>query len=659
MSVTLSLFAGAGAQFLDNSGNVLTGGLIYTYNAGTTTPLATYTSNLGNTEHPNPIVLDAAGRIPGGEIWLTTGFGYKFVTKDSNNVLIGTYDNVPSSSQPPIVNDASSISYEGGNNIVAGNFIIGQTYLITSIGSTNFQLIGASANTVGILFIATGVGSGTGTAQYSRTVQAKFKDIISVKDFGAIGNGVNDDTVAIQTALNQTSRRVFFPAGQYKITSTLTIYQDAILEGDGGSGELGSSNITVIQVTGDFDAFKLYAPTITSYYGYLTIKRITIDKIGGTARSNNGLYIANFAPNVILENVYTINFNNGFKLYFGIAQINACVATNCNIGFNVFGTSFVIQNCYAKNGNIGYQINDQTVYSTLISCASDNNSVVAYKFLGTTGPFVTDGTSSLLRLQNCGAESCGQYMYVDGNFDIEVVSPSVANITGSPTFAYLESAKRLMVRDVGSLGNLNWLDFNQAKCNPDVVIVEGDMPHYTNVTPPDSAYPNLPIAQVDFKTLMSSPANLGLAKTRIPSLTYDPGASSGTVSTVEKGIFVTQATSAHKLRVTSNVLSNSFMATAQITYSAMNTSGAGDAGGQIYLCVSNTGGINAIYTKTSADITVAISSGPTNGAPYGGTYTYFDISSSYDFNYLWDITAYVNFEVLPPTVYNNWSVSLT
>jgi len=41
MSVTLSLFAGAGAQFLDDSGNVLTGGLIYTYAAGTTTPLAT------------------------------------------------------------------------------------------------------------------------------------------------------------------------------------------------------------------------------------------------------------------------------------------------------------------------------------------------------------------------------------------------------------------------------------------------------------------------------------------------------------------------------------------------------------------------------------------------------------------------------------------
>ena len=205
MNVTLSLFAGAGAQFLDNNGNILSGGLIYTYGAGTTTPLATYTSNLGTDSHPNPIVLDSAGRIPGGEIWLSNGLGYKFVTKDSNGVLIGTYDNVPSSAQPPITNDASSIYYEQGlSTITAGSFVIGQTYLITSIGSTNFQLIGATSNTVGLHFIATGVGSGTGTAQLSITVQTTLRNIqtklstelINIEDFGAIGNGIADDTEA-------------------------------------------------------------------------------------------------------------------------------------------------------------------------------------------------------------------------------------------------------------------------------------------------------------------------------------------------------------------------------------------------------------------------------------------------------------------------------
>ena len=47
MAVNLSPYGGVGAQFLDNSGNVLTGGKIFTYAGGTTTPQATYTSSNG------------------------------------------------------------------------------------------------------------------------------------------------------------------------------------------------------------------------------------------------------------------------------------------------------------------------------------------------------------------------------------------------------------------------------------------------------------------------------------------------------------------------------------------------------------------------------------------------------------------------------------
>ena len=46
----------------------------------------------------------------------------------------------------------------------AGSFVLGQTYTILSVGTTNFVAIGASSNTVGVEFVATGVGSGTGTA---------------------------------------------------------------------------------------------------------------------------------------------------------------------------------------------------------------------------------------------------------------------------------------------------------------------------------------------------------------------------------------------------------------------------------------------------------------------------------------------------------------
>jgi hypothetical protein len=95
MAVNLSPVGGAAAQFFTNSGQVLTGGKLYTYAAGTTTPAVTYTTNSGLTANSNPIILDAAGRVPSsGEIWLSSGTQYKFVLKDANDVQLWTVDNI-------------------------------------------------------------------------------------------------------------------------------------------------------------------------------------------------------------------------------------------------------------------------------------------------------------------------------------------------------------------------------------------------------------------------------------------------------------------------------------------------------------------------------------------------------------------------------------
>lgn len=93
-NVNLSAFGGVGWQFFDNNGVPLAGGLIYTYAAGTTTPQATYTTSAGTVAHTNPIVLNSAGRVPGGELWLVMGLNYKFVLQTSAAVLIATYDNI-------------------------------------------------------------------------------------------------------------------------------------------------------------------------------------------------------------------------------------------------------------------------------------------------------------------------------------------------------------------------------------------------------------------------------------------------------------------------------------------------------------------------------------------------------------------------------------
>jgi hypothetical protein len=103
MTVYLSAFAGAGAQFFTDDNVVLSGGKIYTYAAGTSTPLATYTSSSGSEANPNPIVLDSGGRLP-EDMWLTSGSTYKFVLQDSDSVQIGSYDNIPG------INDAALLS---------------------------------------------------------------------------------------------------------------------------------------------------------------------------------------------------------------------------------------------------------------------------------------------------------------------------------------------------------------------------------------------------------------------------------------------------------------------------------------------------------------------------------------------------------------------
>jgi hypothetical protein len=94
MSVSLSPFYGVGGQLFNNNGDPLAGGKIFTYLAGTTTNAATYTTSAGNVAHTNPIILNGAGRVPSGEIWLLFNTAYKFVVTDSNDVLIGTFDNV-------------------------------------------------------------------------------------------------------------------------------------------------------------------------------------------------------------------------------------------------------------------------------------------------------------------------------------------------------------------------------------------------------------------------------------------------------------------------------------------------------------------------------------------------------------------------------------
>lgn len=93
----------------------------------------------------------------------------------------------------------------------------------------------------------------SGSGAVTRSTSDKFSDIISVKDFGAVGDGLIDDTLAIQQALSAHDH-VFVPSGTYLITTTITLTRGKSLFGEGSAAILkGQSNsFNLIEITEGF-----------------------------------------------------------------------------------------------------------------------------------------------------------------------------------------------------------------------------------------------------------------------------------------------------------------------------------------------------------------------------------------------------------------------
>ena len=392
MAVNLSPVGGVAAQFFDNDGNVLSGGKIYTYAAGTSTPAATYTSSNGTIAHSNPIILDSAGRVPTGEIWLTDSINYKFVLKDANDALIATYDNISginsnfisfTNSQQIITATAGqtvfnlSISYQPGTNSLSvfvdgvNQYGPGAQYAYTETDSdtvtfTNGLHVGAE-----VKFTTTqqqGAGAvdasqvsytPAGTGAVTTNVQAKLRQTVSVLDFGADPTGVLDSTAAFnlatKSAYTSTGNSdqnfpgfVEVPAGLYKITSTVFVHKGQHLCGSGPGTKINATGMLGLSIP----LFKL---------GYSA----TAQDAGALPPEISGFFTDGGPNAAVIEcqvagaHIHDLFLSGpGIGLTLGGADT---IVTNiiCDVGLNGFtitGQNHIIDSCLFFNQNYPIQV---------------------------------------------------------------------------------------------------------------------------------------------------------------------------------------------------------------------------------------------------------------------------------------------------------------
>ena len=274
-----TLTPSAKQQFFDANGNPLAGGKLYTYAAGTTTPLATYTDSSGGTPNTNPVILDSRGEA---NIWLGSSV-YKFKLTTSTDVELWTVDNI------------ASYNYD---------------VLTTLAASGGSALVG---------FIQSGSGA------TARTVQAKLRDVISVKDFGAVGNGTTDDTTALTNALaaaagNELSLE---PGKTYKVTAALVMSPNTTLQMNGSTIDFVISGSTqcllptsgcsvlngVVKNTGSSPsgAGQYQAPVCVGNYatgaGYRNIVLRGLEIISNRP-DGNGIFVTGASDNIVIDQIY-------------------------------------------------------------------------------------------------------------------------------------------------------------------------------------------------------------------------------------------------------------------------------------------------------------------------------------------------------------------
>ena len=286
------------SQFTDN-GNFLASGLIWFYEAGSTTPLAAYTSQTGASAWTNPIVLDVRGET-GGTIWLAAGQAYKIVLEgppeygQSHGVVISTFDNIQG------VNDPASPT--GGTAQNWYTFAGSPVY----VSGTQFTLSGDQTSTFQVnRRIRTQNSSGVVYGTITASTYTTLTTVTVANDSGALDTGLN----SVDYGLIEIGTRPSIPLNQRLFTTSSPTFASATIPTLNGAvaapgGFVGNLTGTV---TGTASA------TSQTNFASLTL--------GGSpvwANSNN---------TVSLSGPGYINFANGLQIRCGSATFNTTAAT--------------------------------------------------------------------------------------------------------------------------------------------------------------------------------------------------------------------------------------------------------------------------------------------------------------------------------------------
>lgn len=128
----------------------------------------------------------------------------------------------------------------GDNPSTTGDLTIGDDLIVTDDASVGGDLTVTGAVTVTGAITGNVTSTGSTTA---RSLATRFAEVVNVKDYGAVGDGVTDDTTAIQAALD-ANKPIHIPTGTYKITTTLEVTgQDVHITGDGKGSILDTASL--------------------------------------------------------------------------------------------------------------------------------------------------------------------------------------------------------------------------------------------------------------------------------------------------------------------------------------------------------------------------------------------------------------------------------